>query len=270
MPTKDRQHGAFLALDTLAGMATARAGGRPASKRAYAFRKGDAPKHLSEDEVLVIVASRGQYVVEKVRLGSRQPSASDVALCFVEIDEAVSQALDADPLPTQEATAPGLSEAEKELLERGGFSVAPMAPDEESPRLRATVDYAKLLEDSFTSDEAAKKLKVNPSRIRQRLAARELYGIKDRRGWRVPKFQFSGSRLVPQIDEVLPRVPGDLHPLAVYRWFTTPNPDLVDPAAVNLEVVGKVNEEVALPLSPLEWLRRGLPVDQVVELASQL
>ncbi len=262
MRTKDRQHGAFLALDTLAGMATPRPAGQRASKRAYAIRKGDAPKHLSEDEVLVIVASRGQYVVEKVRLRQRQPSASDVALRFVEIDEAVSQALNTEQLLTHEATAPGLSESENALLVRGGFSVAPLSPDEESPTLRATVDYAKLLEDSFTADEAAKKLKVNPSRIRQRLAARELYGIKDRRGWRMPKFQFSGSRLVPHIDKVLPCVPKDLHPLAVYRWFMTPNPDLVDPEAEN--------EEAVVPLSPLEWLHRGLPVDRVVELASQL
>lgn len=270
MRAKDRQRGAFLALDTLAGMATPRLAGPQASKRAYAFQKGDAPKHLFKDEVLVIVASRGQYVVEKVRLPQRQPSASDVALRFVEIDEAVSQALNANQLPTQEATAPGLSESEKELLLRGGFSVAPMSPDEESPTLRATVDLAKLLEDSYTTEEAAKKLKVNPSRIRQRLAARELYGVKDRRGWRVPKFQFSRSRLVPHIDEVLPRTPPELHPLAIYRWFTMPNPDLVEPEAENLEVVSAVNEEAVVPLSPLEWLRRGLPVDRVVELASQL
>jgi len=263
MPTKARQRGALLALDTLADLATARPAGPKSSKRSYAFHMGDAPTHLSDDEVLVIVASRGQYVVEKVRLPLRQPSAASVALRFAEIDEAVSQALDAHPLPNDEATVSGLSEAERELLARGGFSVAPMAPDEVSPTLRATVDYAKLLEDSFTAAEVAKKLKVNPSRIRQRLAAREIYGIKDRRGWRAPKFQFSGGRLVPYIDEVLPRVPADLHPLAVHRWFTTPSPDLV-------EAVGEVNEEAVVPLSPLEWLRRGLPVDRVVELASVL
>jgi len=270
MSTKDRQRGALLALDTLAGLATARLADPRSSKRAYAFRVGEAPKHLSDDEVLVIVASRGQYVVEKVRLSRRQPSAASVALRFAEIDEAVSQALDADPQPNEEATASGLSEAERELLELGGFSVAPMAPDDESPTLRATVDYAKLLEDSLTAAEVAKKLKVNPSRIRQRLAARELYGVKDRRGWCVPRFQFSGSRLVPHIDEVLPRVPADLHPLAVHRWFTTPSPDLIAPDAEGLGVVGEVNENAVVPLSPLQWLRRGLPVDRVVELASLL
>jgi hypothetical protein len=48
-------------------------------------------------------------------------------------------------------------------------------------------------------------------------------------------------------------LPADLNPLDVAEWFLSPNPDLEEG-----------DEEI---LSPREWLRKGHPVEAVVELA---
>jgi hypothetical protein len=86
-----------------------------------------------------------------------------------------------------------------------------------------------------------------------------LYGVRLGSGWVVPEFQFADSKLVPGIAEVVARLDPEIHPVAVFRWFTTPNPDLV------LE-----QEEESRRLSPRDWLLLGLPVQAVVELATNL
>ncbi|MGH9362660.1 MAG: hypothetical protein ACRD2T_12165 [Thermoanaerobaculia bacterium] len=112
----------------------------------------------------------------------------------------------------------------------------------------------------MTAAEAAKRLGVDPSRIRQRLTSRAptLFGIRLESGWVVPEFQFDGDTLLPGLGEVVARLDPELHPIAIFRWFTTPNPDLV----------GGPGKERAL--SPRDWLRLGLPVAAVAELASDL
>jgi hypothetical protein len=113
------------------------------------------------------------------------------------------------------------------------------------------------LHDSYTAEQAADLLGVNASRIRQRLGgpSRTLYGIKPGKEWRIPKFQFEGRRLIPGIERVVERLAAGLHPVAVYRWFLTPIPDLT------------VDET---PTSPLDWLRLGNPPEVVAELAAGL
>ena len=123
--------------------------------------------------------------------------------------------------------------------------------------MRATLEFASLIGDAYTVQQAAQLLSVNPSRIRQRLTARPptLYGIKDGGAWRIPEFQFHGRQLTKGIDRVTPKLPADLSPVAVVRWFTLPNPDLeVDDGAV----------------SPLQWLRAGGDPKVAAELAAGL
>ncbi len=101
---------------------------------------------------------------------------------------------------------------------------------------------------------------VNPSRVRQRLGGdpRSLYGIKEGKSWRVPKFQFIGRKPIPGMAEVLPALPRDLHPVEVQRWFSTPHPDLyLDP-------------DERRPVAPLDWLRMGRPAEVVADLARNL
>lgn len=160
-----------------------------------------------------------------------------------------------------------LTAAEEETLAAGGV-------DKEifwrGPALRALVEretrgaYDTLLGDSLGVTEAATALGVNPSRVRQRLEARTLYGIKDGRSWRLPRFQFGGHRrvlkgTVPNIGEVLVRVPRDMSPLAVNQWFVTPNPDLHDR-----------RDDEERPMTPLEWLNQGYSPETAAHLAAQL
>jgi hypothetical protein len=152
--------------------------------------------------------------------------------------------------------ATSLTAAERDALRRGGMELAPKW-GREDPLLRTAAEYAVLVASAHTVGQAAEVLKVEPSRIRQRLAARTLYGIKERGHWRLPRFQFAGGQLVPNVGVVLARLRSGLHPVGVWRWFTTPNPDLV---------IG--GDET--PVSPLEWLQAGLDAGPVADLAAEL
>ncbi len=104
---------------------------------------------------------------------------------------------------------------------------------------------ADIRDQSLSTAEAAARLGVNSSRIRQRLLARTLYGFKDGAGWRVPEFQFDGDHLVPGIESVFPEIQPTASPVAVARWFVLPWEDLV------------VDEELETVVSPRAWLLEG-------------
>lgn len=153
--------------------------------------------------------------------------------------------------------AADLSEPEATALKRGGFELAPVTAESSKALARTAAKYAALRDTSFTAGETAQKLGVDPSRVRQLLAARKIYGLQIRGAWKVPVFQFEDDRLLPGLEEVVPALPKDLHPVGVYNWFTTPNPDLVP-------------EEYDRALSPREWLLTGHSPDVVAELAADL
>jgi hypothetical protein len=156
-----------------------------------------------------------------------------------------------------------LSAAEAEELERGGFDLTPVDLGRDDPLARTAAEYAALLKSSLSTAEAAGRLGVDPSRIRQRLASQPptLYGVRLESGWVIPEFQFDGDRLVPGIAEVIPQLNLELHPVAVFRWFTLPSPDLI---------AEEVEEEEGRALSPRDWLRLGLPPAAVADLARDL
>lgn len=165
------------------------------------------------------------------------------------------------PLPLLRNPRLELTEAEAAALERGGFSLEPidsMEPDD--PIMHTAAMYATLLATSLSVPEAARILGVETSRVRQQLIARTLYGIKDVGTWRLPRFQFNDdlTGLVPGIRRILPHLSRSLHPVAVYTWFTSSDPDLVSDE----------NEEIAL--SPRDWLRSGRSPAPVAELAASL
>lgn len=153
-----------------------------------------------------------------------------------------------------------LSPSEVRALERGGFALDSEDLGAKDPLVRTAAEYAALLTTSLTTAEAAVRLDVEPSRIRQRLTSRPptLYGIRLESGWRIPEFQFDGKSLIPGFAEVVGQLDPELHPIAIYRWFTTPNPDL--PARGLSE--GR--------LSPREWLRLGFRPGAIAELAGEL
>ncbi len=207
--------------------------------------------HLADDEILVVVIGKRNSVVRAVRdpqgrvdLRGLQRSAEGAALA---VEQAGPRRL--------EAAESLLSAHEAELLRQGGFEEAPVGQKRASDV--GALEFMQMLRDSLVPEAAGKLLKVNASRIRQRLGARRLFGIKDGRTWRLPRFQFSGGRLVPGIEDVLPALPHGMHPVAVERWFRLPHPDLELP-------------EGGRPLTPLEWLGQGHASGRVVELAALL
>ncbi len=148
-----------------------------------------------------------------------------------------------------------LTPLEAAALARGGFDIAPVGHDRADPIGRTAAAYAALLATSLTVAEAAQVLGVDASRVRQRLAARTLYGIKTRGGWRLPRFQFDADGALAGVELVLPHVDPDLHPLALAGWFDMPNVDLL------------LDDE---PVSPRDWLRSGGHTAVVAELAAAL
>ncbi len=150
-----------------------------------------------------------------------------------------------------------LTAGEEALLRQGGFDLRPLSARNEGALARTAAKYAALLETGLTTSQAAARLEVDPSRVRQRLLDRTLYGVRTGAGWRIPAFQFEGERLLPGLGRVVAALAPHLHPVAVFNWFTLPHPDLVV-------------EELDRPVSPREWLAAGLPAEAVVDLARDM
>lgn len=152
-----------------------------------------------------------------------------------------------------------LTPAEATVLERGGFELSDQ-PGAADPLAQTVAEYAALLKSSLSTAEAARRLDVDASRVRQRLtsAPPTLYGIRIGASWYIPEFQFDDNGIVPGVGEVVARLDSELHPVAVFRWFTSPNPDL------------SVEKRDVRDLSPRDWLRLGFPVSPVIELAANL
>ncbi len=173
-----------------------------------------------------------------------------------EFESLVEEAL-AQVLPTQRITAPlgELTPEEARVLRQGGAVFEPRAEGVESPLVRTAAEYAALVASALTVAQAAEHLGVDGSRVRQRLGAGTLYGIKLSSGWRVPRFQLAERGVVPGFDRVAPRLTS-VHPVSVARWFTRPHVDLV------LDDDGLI--------SPRDWLQMGRDPERVAALADEL
>jgi hypothetical protein len=146
-----------------------------------------------------------------------------------------------------------LSSGEMAALESVGLSTAPFeGSTADDPLQRSIADYMALLDTSHTTSQAAKYLKVDVSRIRQRLREGSLLGIEYDGERRLPRFQFERRQVVPGLRETLNALPVGLNPLDVAQWFLAPNVDL---------------EAEERTWSPREWLLRGNSVEAVVALA---
>jgi len=147
-----------------------------------------------------------------------------------------------------------------EMLRRGGFSTTREALGSNDPVLRGALDFSALIASALSAKQAARMLGVDPSRIRQRLTGRprSLFGVKRHGQWLLPRFQFSGKTEVPGISQIVPHLDPHLNPVAVARWFLSPNSDLV------------VDEGDGQPVSPRDWLVSGHSPKDVIRLAEGL
>jgi hypothetical protein len=148
-----------------------------------------------------------------------------------------------------------LSMGELNALQAVGLSVTARKRKAKHDPLKASItDYMALLETSYSTSQAAQYLKVDASRVRQRLRENSLFGIDYDGEKRLPRFQFERAQVIPGLREVLAALPEGLNPLDVAEWFLSPNPDL--------EI--ETQDE---PLSPRDWLLKGHPAKDVVNLA---
>lgn len=150
-----------------------------------------------------------------------------------------------------------LTATDVELLAQGGLAIAPLIGDAGSAFARTAATYAEIIASSYTVSQTARLLGVNDSRIRQRLIKGTLYGLKINGEWRVPAFQMYRDKPIPGIEKIFLCLAHDLHPVEVYMWFITPDPDLT------------AQDEDA-SLSPREWLIAGHSPERVALLAAEL
>lgn len=206
------------------------------------------------DEVLVVVVTQRGALVRRSKIHGRALDARELRLQLAGAEAVIDEVARMRP----EAAGAQLSSAEAAMLEKAGLVEGPR--DVPSALERSRIELEVLVRSSLAIDEAARVLGVSTSRIRQRLSSKHptLYGIKEGRGWRIPRFQFEAKgELVRGIDAVIPHVRRDAHPVAVRDWFTTPHQDLV---------VGDEDERV----TPRAWLSSGRPAQTVAQLADEI
>jgi len=159
--------------------------------------------------------------------------------------------------PGDDLETPILTSVEEDLLTKGG--VAPISSaDVRVVEAGMAAEYQRLRDTSLNVAEAARRLRVNASRVRQRLVEGSLYGVKDGNTWLLPEFQFTRQGRVPGIGAVLKNLPSDISPIAVTRWFKTPNVDLC------------TRDDQERPRTPLRWLLSGGSPEAAAKLAADL
>jgi len=159
------------------------------------------------------------------------------------------------PVPLDDP-ASGLSADEVAGLEAVRADLRPRRPRERDPRADAAATYAAVLAASLSVADVARALGVDSSRVRHRLAAGQLLGVRRTDGWRLPAWQFGvDGRPLPGIERVLRVLSGEVHPVAASRFFLTPIPELR---------VGRAS------VSPRDWLAGGGDPAPVVALARDL
>jgi hypothetical protein len=127
----------------------------------------------------------------------------------------------------------------------------------DSARARYAMTFLDLYRQADTPNEVAARLKLDPSRIRQRLREHSLLAIEWNGEKRIPRFQFEDGAEVPGVAKLVAATRSKMAPLAFAMWFMTPNPDLAA-------------DDAGTPLSPREWLLRTGDVDPVLALANAL
>lgn len=147
----------------------------------------------------------------------------------------------------------GLTQEERDVLQRGGADLVERPPGPDDPLLRTIVAYQEILASSLSTAEASKRLGVSEMRVRQRLARRSLFGIPTSHGWRLPAFQFLPDGELPGWDRVAPAIPPEVTAVEVLAWLDLPNEDL--------QAKGK-------PMSPRNWLLTGHVPSEAAEAAA--
>ncbi|WP_226783257.1 hypothetical protein [Oceaniglobus trochenteri] len=120
------------------------------------------------------------------------------------------------------------------------------------PVIEGMTRRALMISSAVPSAEAAARLGVSASRLRQRIKEGTLLAIRQSRGhgWLIPAFQLTEDGELPHLSRVLSAATRSLSPEAVEQAFALPNEDLEgmsprdwllsggDPASVQILVAG--------------------------------
>ena len=146
-----------------------------------------------------------------------------------------------------------LTPTEIAMLERAGVDLDEH-PEYQDPMLTYATEFAAILATSLTPVVVAKRLRITPVRVRQLIRQHTLFAIRVDSRWQVPIFQFDGDVLVPNIGRVNARL-AQLDAVSVMRWYTEKDPELEDSN-------GRI-------MTPLEWLKAGRGVDELIKIAPE-
>lgn len=148
------------------------------------------------------------------------------------------------------------SEAEQQVLDEAHVDLSGLSEQAPNPEEVTASRYAAIYARALTVSEASKRLSVSPGRIRQRIAGRTLHALRvSGGGWRLPLWQFTDEGLLPGLEQVLPALPEQLHPMSVFGFMHQPFSDL--------DINGTA-------VSPVDWLATGGDAGPVAELAASL
>ena len=209
-------------------------------------------------DFMVLLSSPERVLLAEVKSSSTARHAPDESPWGAFID--VVQELLKSSLPgemSMERARGDLSSGEADALRHGGIDLEAKSSGSETVAASLN-EWRKLVENSYTTVQTAKVLRVRDSRIRQRLGGQRpsLFGFRHGKSWLIPKFQIENREIVRGMDLVVSHLSPEVHPVSVARWFQTPNPDLVNPA------------EQAV--SPVDWLRTGGDPEVAAALAATL
>lgn len=125
-----------------------------------------------------------------------------------------------------------LSNDERALFAQFGVDTSRTVPVEEmlvnDPAIGGMRHYVRMLSDAVPLSEAARRIGVDPSRLRQRIKEGTILGIHRPGGrqWFIPSFQLTDEGEIPHLSRVLSAAHRHLSALSVYRAFTLPNEEL--------------------------------------------
>ncbi len=173
------------------------------------------------------------------------------------LNDALRTVLDSMEPAAFEDAKTGLTAAEQTVLREGGLTLEPTnGPD---PLAQTAVKYAAILKRSLSTKQASERLGLAASRIRQMIADRSLYSFLIDGSRYIPEFQFeSDGRLIPNITLLNKALNPRMLPVEVYNWLHLTNVDLF------------LGDDMGNIVSPLEWLKGGQDLDQLLLLASRL
>lgn len=170
--------------------------------------------------------------------------------------DALKDVLDSKEPQTYTDPSEGLTESEQEVLKQGGLRF-----ERTSTRdlvSETALEYAELVASSMSSSEAAIRLGVTPTRVRQMIGECEIYSFILNGKRLIPQFQFQENDLVSNIRLVNRALNQNLHPVGIWAWFHQENSEL------------EIDSNSAIQLSPLQWLIEGRDPNTVVFLAENL